>query len=125
MSLSNYFETYLLDQLPSTVYVQLHVSGGPGEDGTSNVLQGTGPANYARQAVTLASTAGSSRSTNAAVSWASLALNTNPSTITDISVWSVGSGGNCLWYGALTTPRSVANGDTFTIASGQLTMTLE
>lgn len=98
----------------SNVYVKLH-TGSPGSAGTSNA-----------SAVTTRSLA-----TFSAASGGAIALTgTNPSwsmttseTITDISVWDSSSAGNFLWSATLTTPKTVANGDTLTLNTCGLSLT--
>ena len=46
-------------------------------------------------------------------------------TISHISLWDDSSAGNALWYGALTDPQDVNDGGTFTIATGNLTVSLD
>ena len=55
---------------------------------------------------------------------------TNPSwsmttseTVTDISVWDSSTAGNFLWSAVLTTPKTVANGDTLTLNTCGLSLT--
>lgn len=98
----------------SGVYVKLH-TGLPGSAGTSNA-----------SAVTTRSIA-----TFAAASGGAIALTgTNPSwsmttseTVTDISVWDSSTAGNFLWSATLTTPKTVANGDTLTLNTCGLSLT--
>lgn len=116
MSISNYFETVLLGQLPSPVFVKLHL-GAPGETGTSNPAAET-----TRVSVTLAAASGSNRATNASAVWTSVSAT---ETVSHISVWDNISAGNCLWTGALTTPRALTAGDNLTIASGALIFSLD
>jgi hypothetical protein len=132
MSISNYLENAICNVLKNTtltgianVYVQLH-TGDPGEDGTSNVLQKTGPTNYDRSsAISLGTVTNGVVSTNANISWTNLDLETSPSTISYVSLWDAASAGNCLWISNVMSPTvAVADGDTFTITSGNLTITV-
>lgn len=45
-------------------------------------------------------------------------------TVTHVGVFDAASGGNLLYHGALTTSKTVGNGDTFEIADGDLDLTL-
>ncbi len=45
-------------------------------------------------------------------------------TVTHISLWDNVSAGNCLWTGALAAPVAITSSQTFTIASGNLTVTV-
>ena len=47
------------------------------------------------------------------------------SNLTHVSIWDAATGGNCLAYGALAQPRSVSSGDTFSIPTGQLSLSLD
>jgi hypothetical protein len=46
-------------------------------------------------------------------------------TYSHISIWDDPTAGNCLWTGALTASKAVNAGDTFTIATGSLTVSLD
>lgn len=125
MSMSNYLENELLDHVfgvgafsqPSGVYVKLH-TGDPGEDGTANAATET-----TRQAATFGSAAsGGTISNTAQIQWTSLAAT---ETLTHISLWDASTGGNCLWTGALSSSVNVNSGGTFTIAIGDLDITLD
>lgn len=125
MSISNYVETKVMDAIfnnasPAALqlanrYVKLH-TGDPGEDGTANAATET-----TRKSVTsAASSDGVFTSTND-LQWTTVAAN---ETYSHVSLWDNSTAGNCLWSGALTTPKTVNAGDTFTIPSGSLTVTL-
>lgn len=124
MSVSNYAELKILEHLtgktawtaPTTVYIKLHLAD-PGEDGTVSPA-----ANTTRVAAAWATAASGSISTNATISWSNVP---NAETYSHWSAWdTVGpTGGNCLWYGALSSSATVAIGDTFEITS--LTLTLD
>lgn len=82
---------------PATIYAQLH-TGDPGASGTSN----------------LSALTTRSLTTFSAASGGAIALSNTPSfsmttseTITHASYWDSASGGNFLWSGVLTTPKSV------------------
>jgi hypothetical protein len=124
MSISNYAEDKLLKVVfnntafgaVANTYIKLH-TGNPGEDCTSSPSAMT-----TRVAATWATAATGSVATNASVTFTSMPAN---ETITHISVWDAVSGGNPLWYGALTTPRAVLIGDSIQFASGQIIATLD
>lgn len=104
---------------PAAVYVQLHTAD-PTDVGTTGVSSVT-----TRQAVTFAdadATLGTMAS-NADVSWTNWA-GTNGEIVTWITLWDAASNGNCLWRGQLTGPKTMNTGDTLTIPSGSLTLTL-
>jgi len=100
----------------SARYCKLHI-GDPGEDGTANAAAET-----TRKAITSAATSnGVFTSTNDLI-WTSVA---GTETLSHVSLWDASSAGNCLWTGALTASKAVTAGDTFTIATGSLTVTLD
>ena len=122
--ISDYLEAAWLNMLrgtaltaPAAVYVKLHTAD-PSDDGTANAA-----ANTTRQAVTFAaaSSPGGTMASNAAVTWTSVP---NAETYAWISLWDASTAGNCLWTGALSASKTVGVGDTFTIPSGSLTLTL-
>jgi hypothetical protein len=149
---SNYLEDQLLDHVltgaggaysaPATVYVALFADAGSAaatalESGTS--ATGSGDANwghfeinnasYARQAATFASASGGSISTGGTISFpvASADYNTAGTTgsvVTHLAIIDASSGGNVLFYGALTNSKTVNSGDQFTISTGNLTVSL-
>lgn len=125
MSMSNYLEDELLDHVfgvgaftqPSGVYVKLHL-GDPGEDGTGNPAAET-----TRIQGTFGSAAsGGTISNTAQIQWTSLAAT---ETLTHISLWDASTAGNCLWAGALASSVNVNSGGTFTIAIGDLDVSLD
>lgn len=115
MSISNAGETLLLDALPGTVYIKMHL-GDPGEDGTANPAADT-----RRMAITLAAASGNTRSMSGTGSLTSV---TNTETYTHWSMWStVGpAGGTCYWTGALGASEAVTAGDNFTLDTLSLTL---
>lgn len=119
MSISNSFETILLDVVRGTApavtgaYVQLH-TGDPSEDGTANVA-----GESTRQAISWSAASGDTITSSAAVTWTNVST---AETLTHWSLWSAASGGTCLWYGALSGSATVAVGDTFQITSLSLTL---
>jgi hypothetical protein len=130
---------------PSTVYVALFADSGSAasaalESGTS--ATGSGNANwghfeinnasYARQSVTFAAAGASTTgtiSTNSTVSFPVASANyetagTTGNVVTHIALMDNSTGGNVLFYGALTTSKTVSSGDQFTISSGNLSISL-
>lgn len=127
MTISNYGELKLLDAvfnhtttgggLPTAdVWVKLH-TGDPGEDCTSNAATET-----TRKQVSMAAAASGASTSDADVAWTNVA---GTETYSHVSIWDNSTGGNPLWYGALTTPKAVTAGDSFTIPSGSLTASLD
>lgn len=130
MSKSNYLENKVLDHIlgggdyarPATVYVALYISD-PGDADTGTEVSGGA---YARPAAT-------NNSTNWPAAVGGVKANgteivfpqaTAPwGNVTHFGVRDALTGGNLLYSGALTTPRSVATGDTPSFAVGTLTFT--
>lgn len=151
---SNYLEDKLLDHTlrygtapytaPSTVYVALFSDSGSAasaalESGTS----GTGSTadwgyfeinngSYIRQSVTFAAAGATTTgtiTTNATVSFpvATADYDTAGATgnvVTHIALMDAQSGGNVLFYGTLTTSKTVSSGDQFTVSTGNLSISL-
>jgi hypothetical protein len=125
MSIANYAENQILDailnadvgDLPiAAVYVKLHL-GDPGEDCTANPA-----ANTTREAVTFGAAASGVSTSDADVTWTSVP---NAETYSHISLWDAATAGNPLWSGALSASEAVTVGNTFTIPSGDLTVSLD
>lgn len=123
MTIANYAEDKLLDATfnnasfaVAQAYVKLH-TGDPGEAGTNNAATET-----TRKALSVGAASGGTCTSDAALTWPGVAAT---ETYSHASVWDAATGGNCLWVGPLVTPRSVTAGDTFTIPSGSLTVSLD
>lgn len=123
MSISNYAEAKILDCLfnntafgaVANVYVKLHI-GDPGEDCTANAA-----AHTTRVEATWAAASGGTITTDAAVTFSSMAAN---ETISHISLWDHLTAGNPLWNGALTASKAVTTGDTLQFPTGDIDITL-
>lgn len=100
---------------PSGVYVQLHTAD-PGTACTTAVA-----ANNTRKQITFATAAAGSVASSNAPSWTSVPAS---ETYAYISLWDAVSAGNPLWSGPLNSAQAVSAGDTFTLTSGQVTVTL-
>lgn len=121
-ALSNYAENELLDHImgtgawtsPAALWLQLH-TGAPGEDGTANVAAFTTRTN-------ITAAFGTAASARAIANDAAITITgfSTTETITHYSVHDASTAGNCLFYGDLTTGRSVGTGVTLTIAVGDL-----
>jgi hypothetical protein len=125
MALSSYLRDKLLDHFlkgtaftqPTNVYISLHTAD-PGLAGASEVAGGS----YARQ---LANTKFAAAGSGSKVSNADIEFPLMPvATLTHAGIWDAVSGGNFLSGGALTTPKTTASGDSFRLASGQLSQAL-
>ena len=125
---SDYLENELLDHAlatgaytpPTNVYVSLH-TGSPGDanDG-ANEVSGF---DYARQQATFAAASGGSASTSATITFPA-ANGGSFGTISHIGIYDASTSGNLLFHGAVTTSKTIDDGDTFQISSGNLTITL-
>lgn len=128
---SNYLEGKLLDHvLTSTAYTQPSrylalFTSDPGESGSFTGEVSTSGTAYARKAVTFAAASGGSSATNATVTFDTATANWG--TITHVAVvdGSTAGAGNVLFYGAVTTSKTIETGDTFQISSGNLTISLD
>lgn len=121
---SDYLETKIMDAIfnnttPAAIqlaarYVKLHI-GDPGDVGTANPAAET-----TRKSVTGAASSGGVFTSVNDLIWTNVA---GTETLSHISIWDASSNGNCLWTGALSASKAVTAGDTFTIATGSLTVT--
>jgi hypothetical protein len=129
-AISNYLENKILDHVlgkgarnlasPSSLYVALFTdTATPSDNGPANEVSGGA---YARQSVSFnTATNGSTGNTGevtfpvATASWGNVSY---------VAIYDSASTGNCLFYGALTTPKAIAQNDQFKILAGDLTITL-
>lgn len=124
---SDYLENKLLDHtLGNTAYTQpgnfvgLYTADtGLEANSPSAELSGSG---YARQAGSFAAASGGSCSTDATITFP--AATGNWGTITHVAVLDASTSGNVLFWGAVTSSKTIETGDTFQISSGNLTITL-
>ena len=98
----------------ATVYVKLHV-GDPGANGTSNAATET-----TRKAASFAAASTGSIASDAAITWTNISGSQDA---THFTAWDNISAGNFLFSGTITANAYTA-GDTFTISSGALTVSL-
>ena len=125
---SNYLENKILDHvLTATSYSQPSrylalYTASPGEAGSHASEVSTSGTAYARQAVTFAAAASGSSATNATVTFPTATANFG--TITHVAVMDASTSGNVLFYGAVTTSKTIETGDTFQVSSGNLTISL-
>jgi len=128
---SNYLENKVLDHvLTATAYTQPSrfialFTDNPGEAGSfTNEVSTSGTA-YARQPVTFDPASSGSSATNATVTFPTATANFG--TITHVAVvdGDTAGAGNVLFYGAVTTSKTIETGDTFQISSGNLTISLD
>lgn len=131
---SNYLENKVLDYVlttdatswrPTTRYLALftNTSG----NAAANLEAGTltdevGGGSYVRKTVTFAAASNGTSSTDATVTFDTATGNWG--TITHIAVMDASTSGNVLFWGAVTTPKTIETGDTFQVSSGNLTVSL-
>ena len=98
----------------TTCYVQLHV-GDPGASGTANTATET-----TRKSVSFGAASGGAISNDVAIEWTSISGSQDA---THFSLWDASTSGNFLGSGTVTA-NSYTAGDTFTIAIGDLDLSL-
>jgi hypothetical protein len=98
----------------AVVYVKLH-TGDPGANGTSNAATET-----TRKAASFAAASSGSIASDAAITWTNIAGSQDA---THFTAWDNVSAGNFLFSGTITA-NAYSAGDTFTISSGALTVSL-
>jgi hypothetical protein len=96
---------------PTAVWIKLH-TGDPGSAGASNAA-----ANTTRKQASFSAASGGTLTTDADLEWTNVP---NAETYSHWSAWDAEAAGNFLASDDLTTPRTVAVGDNFTIATGDL-----
>lgn len=103
--------------MPDPMFLQLH-TGDPTDAGTANVS--TDVASGSRMQVEFdAASAGATDNTNEET--ASITVS---ETISHWSLWSLGTGGVCWWYGSWDTSRAYVNGDTARVVAGDLDLSI-
>lgn len=130
---SNYLENKVLDHVlrvagytqPGSLNVGLftNTSG----NAAANLEAGTltdevSGGSYARQSATFSAASGGSASTSATITFP--AATANWGTITHVAILDASTSGNVLFWGAVTTSKTIETGDTFQITSGNLTVSL-
>lgn len=124
---TDYLEDKLLNHVfkntaytsPATTYLALFTAD-PGEANTTAANEVSG-GSYARQAITWGTVSSGSLSSGADINF----TNMPAVTVTHVAIYDSSSGGtNMLWYGALSASKTVNLNDTFSILSGNLTVTL-
>lgn len=134
---SNYLENKLLDHTlrygtapytgVSTLYLALfnNTSGNAAtnlEAGTLTDEVTTSSSAYSRKAVTFAAASSGSSASSATVTFDTATASWG--SITHIAVMDAATSGNVLFYGAVTTAKTIDTGDTFQVSSGNLTIAL-
>ena len=132
---SNFLENRVLDHVlrvaaytqPSGLWLALfnNTSGNAAtnlEAGTLTDETSTSGSAYGRKTVTFAAASSGTSATNATVTFD--AATANWGTITHVAVMDAATSGNVLFWGAVTTPKTIETGDTFQVTSGNLTIAL-
>jgi|SRR6185369_9228903 hypothetical protein len=104
-----------------TLPLKLKLMTANGSDSSAGTELGTsGGYTAGGSTVVFAAAASGAVATNADVSW----TNMPAATIVGVEIWDTAGSPVRLAYGALSASKTTNSGDTFTITSGQLTMTL-
>lgn len=132
---SNYLENKVLDHViggtaytaPTTLYLALFTndSGNAAtnlEAGTLSDEVSTNTTGYGRKVVSFNAASSGSSTTGATVTFD--AATANWGTITHVAVMDASTSGNVLFWGAVTTSKTIESGDTFQVSSGNLTVSL-
>ena len=106
--------THLDNQGTTYSWVKLH-TGDPGASGTSNAATET-----TRKQASWASASSASKATNADLTWTNVSGSED---FTHFSLWTASSAGSFGGSGTITA-NAVVSGDTFTIPSGSLALSL-
>lgn len=125
--MSNYLENALINATlrntsytsPTTVYVALYTSDPTDADTGTEISGGS----YARQSVTFGAPSNGVSTNNASVTFPTATGNWG--TITHIGLRDALTAGNLLYHTPLDASKTVNTSDVFTIASGNLSVTLE
>ena len=134
---SNYLENKVLDHVlrystapytgVSTLYLALFNNTSTNtaanlEAGTLTDETSTSSTAYARKAITFGAASGGTSTSSATVTFDTATANWG--TITHVAVMDASTSGNVLFYGAVTTSKTIETGDTFQVSSGNLTVSL-
>jgi hypothetical protein len=132
---SDYLENKVLDHVltattftaPAARYLALFTNTSSNaadnlEAGTLTDEISTSGTAYGRKIVTFAAASSGISATNATVTFD--AATANWGTVTHVAVMDAATSGNVLFYGAVTTAKTIETGDTFQVSSGNLTVSL-
>lgn len=100
----------------TTCYIQLHTAD-PGSAGTTSIA-----GNATRKSISFGAASGGAMSSDADITWSTGEVDTSED-YTHYSLWDASTSGNFLGSGTVTA-NAVTAGDTFTISSGDLDLTL-
>lgn len=127
-ALSDHAENLILNFLmtsgtatrPTAWYVSLYTVA-PSDAGGGTEVSGNG---YSRQTVAWDTATGTGGTTDNTGSVSFTATGGNFGTIVAIGIHDASSGGNLLWHGALSTNKTVNDGDTLEFAAGAIDLTI-
>jgi hypothetical protein len=134
---SNYLENKVLDHVlkyatapytgPTNNYLALftNTSGNAAtnlEAGTLTDEVSTSSTGYGRQIATWATASSGTSATNSTITFS--AATSSWGTVTHVAVMDAATSGNVLFWGAVTTSKTIDTGDTFQVTSGNLTVSL-
>ena len=125
-AMSNYLENALINAVlrntsytsPSVVYVGLYTSD-PTDANTGTEVSG---GSYARKAVTFGAPSNGVSSNSALIEFNQATANWG--TVTHMGILDASTGGNLLFHGALTSSKTIENGDVFKFDASSLSVTL-
>lgn len=126
---SDYLENKVLDHFlgtastsaPATVYLALFTTD-PTDAGSGTEVSTSGT-NYSRQSIAFSSASSGTTSNSADVEF-SQATGSGFGTVTHFGIFDASTSGNLLFHGALTASKTIAAGDVFKVASGNLSITV-
>jgi len=129
-SFSDYTENLVLTWLfttssatrPTAWYVGLF-TGAPSDTGGGTEVSGNGYARVATGTMSVSGTTPTTATNGSAIEFAA-ASGGNWGTISHAAIFDASSGGNLIAWGALTTSRTINDGDVFRIPAGSLDVTL-
>lgn len=128
---SNYTEDKVLDHVlgqgarnftsPANLYVALFTASTGLEANTPSAEVSGGA--YARKAIAFGAASSGSAANSATVTFD--VATANWGTVTHVAVMDAATSGNVLFWGAVTSQKTIETGDTFQIAQGNLTVSLD
>lgn len=124
MSLTDYGETYVLGLIKKEKTYYLGVLTAAPTDSSAGTEVSSGA--YARQAITFAPPASgdpSSMTNSAAIEFPTATAGWG--TVVAWGVYDAATGGNLVWYGALSTAKELSANDTIIVHAGDLKLTLD
>ena len=132
MATSDYMEQSILESILNSVafptitnaYIALHTTS-PLDNGTGAECTGTNYARIDSGAFTSMTGITDGQTENVAEIAFAQASDATWGTITHIGIWDALTTGNILYHGALTASKTIGTNDTFKIAAGALTVTLD